>query len=300
LHLLRKLALHPRLSFNLSSEVRFQAETPLEASDELADLIRSQAGLVQGPPDLLQASIPDRVQVSLGPAQNRSHGRHAEALEEVQPEEEAVLGGKRPEERDEQLAEPVRDTRPLLLLDADFHLAVDRDSEQLLFADSPPLLTLREHSRKVCYFVQRERNPVLGPESLDGFVSGKFVSDKKSLQEHAFLSTPTRSGGRPPLAPDMSAVVPHQVDQNDRQEGGEGAPALPSAKDPVVVVDQLEECPGAKLLGLGLGQAAAPAQAEELALDQVKVGFEERSAADCGPTLIPGLIGAWGAFGFSA
>src|SRR6185295_3251777 len=197
------------------------------------------------------------------------------------PEEEPFLGRKRSEKGGEQLAEPHRVAGELLLLDADSNLAVDRDLEQLLLTQPSPLLTPREHRREPHGFVRRDSEPVFGPEPREGFVGGESVANHQPLQQDAPLSTAEGSRGSPPLAPEMSAVIPQQVDQHDGQEGGEGAPAFPSAEDSIVAVDQLEESPGAELFGIGFRQAAAPAQLVELALDEVELGFQERPAADC-------------------
>src|ERR1700709_1793506 len=97
--------------------------------------------------------------------------------------------------------------RSLLLLNPNFHLAVDRDLEKLLFAHPTPLRTAREGRRKLRYFVRRENDSMLGAKPLDGLGAGKPIPDAKPLQEHARL--PTLAGGRggPPFAPETNAVV---------------------------------------------------------------------------------------------
>jgi hypothetical protein len=248
-------------------------------SDQLTNLIRSHAGLVQGPANRLETPIPRRVQLPLGPVQSPRDGRHAEAFEEAQSEEAAVLGRERSEEREEQLADPARGARPLRLLDPDLHLTVDRDIQKLLLPHLPPFSAPRDYRREPRHLVWRHGEPVLGPEALDRLVDREPIPDEQLLQEHALLATPAGSRGRPPPTPEMDAVVPHQVHQHDSQKGRKRAPPFPAPQDAVVVVDQLEESPGAEFIGLAIGQAAAPAQVAELPLDQIEVGFEESPTA---------------------
>jgi len=73
----------------------------------------------------------------------------------------------------------------------------------------------------------------------------------------------------------MNVVVAQEVYQGDGQTGGEGATALPTPEDAVVVLDQPEQGPEAELVGLVLGQVVAAAQMVELLLDKVEVLFEE-------------------------
>ena len=82
------------------------------------------------------------------------------------------------------------------------------------------------------------------------------VARRRDIQEHSFQLSPASLRRAPSLPPDVAAVIPHQVDQHDGQEGGEGAPALPTREDPVVLLDKLEQSPGAELLGLMLREAA--------------------------------------------
>src|SRR6185312_4081559 len=83
-----------------------------------------------------------------------------------------------------------------------------------------------------------------------------------------------------PFAPDVDPIISHHIHQDDGQKGGEGAPAFPTAEDPVVVLDEPEESPGAELLCFMLGQAAALAQAAQLLLNELEVLLKESLPPD--------------------
>ena len=121
---------------------------------------------------------------------------------------------------------------------------------------------------------------------LDRLVEGEAVAQPEFLQEHGRGALPEGHRGWSPFAPDADAVIPHQVGQDDGEIGREGAAALPVGKDAILVLHQLEESPGAKLVRLVIGQAAAPAQPEKPLLDQVEVLLEK------GPPRLGGLPGA--------
>src|SRR3982750_1581983 len=118
---------------------------------------------------------------------------------------------------------------------------------------------------------------MLGSHSLDGLVDRETVADAEPLQEHGLRAAPAGCHGGPPFAPDTDAVIPHQVDQHDGQEGGERAPPFPTREDAIVSLDELEHGPRAEFLGLVLGQAAEPAETVEPLTDELEVLFEERS-----------------------
>jgi hypothetical protein len=197
----------------------------------------------------------------------------------VELEEQAVLGRERLEEGSEQLAEPLLDAVAFTVLDPAFNLPIDRDPEQLLFADPSPLRAPAKRDRHPFELGRGEGDPVLGPHPLDRLVEGKSVAATEPFQEHRLGAAPEGCRGGPPFTPDVDAIIPHQVDQHDGQKGGEGASAFPTRQDAVIVFDKLEHGPGAELLGLVLGKAAAPAQVIEPLADQAEVLFEERPPA---------------------
>src|SRR4051812_48512944 len=127
----------------LDREVCFQAEVGRQAAEEPADSFRIEAGRDQTAMDLHQTPVPGRVQLPLGPAQDGRDVCHAEAVEKAQLEQEAFLGGKRPEKGAEDIAEADRGARPFPVHDPALDLAVDRDLEELLLARPPPLPAAR-------------------------------------------------------------------------------------------------------------------------------------------------------------
>jgi hypothetical protein len=76
----------------------------------------------------------------------------------------------------------------------------------------------------------------------------------------------------------VGAVVPHQVNEDHCQVGWERASAFPTGEDPIVVLDQFEQGPREKLVGLAVGQSAAPAQRLEFLMDEDKVALKKRSS----------------------
>jgi hypothetical protein len=197
----------------------------------------------------------------------------------VELEEQAVLSWEQLKEGSEQLAEAFLNAGAFTVLDPAFNLPIDRDPEQLLFADPPPLRTPAKRDRHPFELGSGEGDPVLGPHPLDRLVEGEFVANTEPLQEYGLSASPEGCRGGPPFTPDVDAIIPHQVDQHDGQKGGEGTPAFPTREDAVVFLDKLEYRPGAELLGLVLGKAATPAQVVEPLADQAEVLFEERSPA---------------------
>src|SRR3954469_8442558 len=228
----------------LDREVCFQAEVGRQAAEEPADSFRIEAARDQTAMDLHQTPVPGRVQLPLGPAQDGRDVCHAEAVEKAQLEQEAFLGGKRPEKGAEDIAEADRGARPFPVHDPALDLAVDRDLEELLLARPPPLAAAREGRREPRHLVLREDDPMLGPQALGGFGAGEPVPEDEPFQEHARRPTPAGGrGGAPvpdaarratpgggprgaPFAPEMDPVGPQQVRQHGRQEGREGAAAL--------------------------------------------------------------------------
>src|SRR4051812_32901883 len=249
------------------------------AARKPSHLIRAQTCFLQVASELFQTLVPDGVELPLRAAQERRDRGYAEAFPVMELEEQAILGWKRLEEGSEQLAEPALDAGAFTVLDPAFNLPIDRDPEQLLFADPSPLRAPAKRDRHPFELGPGEGDSVLGPHPLDRLVEGESVADTEPLQEHRLRGSPEGCRGGPPFTPEVNAIIPYQIHQHDGQEGGEGAPAFPTREDAVIVLDKLEQGPGAELLGLVLGKAATPAQVIEPLADQAEVLFEERSPA---------------------
>src|SRR5436305_10788216 len=133
--------------------------------------------------DLRQAPVPDRVQLPLGPAEDRRNRGHASAVEEAQLEQEALLGGKLPEKGAEGLAEADRGALAVPVHDPALDLAVDRDLEELILVRPPPPRAAGEGRHELRHLVLREDDPMVGPQPLGGFGGGEPIPDEETLQE---------------------------------------------------------------------------------------------------------------------